>query len=67
VEGPSTDKPTSNEYPNHRVCRDRGMIHYEWLVELEPLIGLGEFEFYGLPLKIDRGSGSPVRAIAFVD
>ena len=28
------------------------------------LLGKGEFHFQGLPLKIDKGSGSPVRAIA---
>lgn len=67
VEGPSTDKPSHNEFPNHRVCRDRGMTHYEWLVNLESLLGKGEFEFSGLPLNIANGSGSPVRAVAFLD
>ena len=37
VEGPSTDKAGTKEFPNHRVCRDRGMIHYEWLVNLDEL------------------------------
>lgn len=64
VEGPSTDKPSHNEFPNHRVCRDRGITHYEWLVNLESLLGKGEFKFYGPPLKLDNGSGSPVRAWA---
>ena len=64
VEGPSTDKPSWNEFPNHRVCRDRGISHYEWLVNLESLVGKGEFMFYGPPLKIVNGSGSPVRAWA---
>lgn len=64
VEGPSTDKPSHNLFPSHRVCRDRGISHYEWLVNLEELIGKGEFMFYGPPLKIDNGSGSPVRAWA---
>jgi kynurenine formamidase len=67
VEGPSTDKPSDNLFPNHRVCRDRGITHYEWLINLEELIGLGEFQFYGPPLKIGDGSGSPVRAWAMVD
>jgi kynurenine formamidase len=67
VEGPSTDKPSHNEFPNHRVCRDRGMTHYEWLINLEQLVGKGEFEFQGLPLHIGDGSGSPVRAVAFLD
>ncbi len=64
VEGPSTDKAGTKEFPNHRVCRDRGMIHYEWLVNLEQLVGKGEFQFTGYPLKWLGGTGSPVRAVA---
>ncbi|MDX3929506.1 MAG: cyclase family protein [Shinella sp.] len=66
VEGPSTDKPTDNIFAQHRLCRDLGMSHWEWLVNLEELIGVGEFEFFGVPLKFKGGSGSPVRAFAIV-
>lgn len=66
VEGPSTDKPTDNIFAQHRLCRDLGMSHWEWLVNLEQLIGRGEFEFFGVPLKFKGGSGSPVRAFALV-
>lgn len=64
VEGPSTDKGGTKEFPNHRVCRDRGLIHYEWLVHLDELVGKGEFWFTGYPLKWLGGTGSPVRAVA---
>jgi kynurenine formamidase len=64
VEGPSTDTGGTKEFPNHRTCRDRGLIHYEWLVNLEQLVGRGEFWFSGYPLKWLGGTGSPVRAIA---
>jgi len=67
VEGPSTDLPSNKLYPNHRVCRDRGIFHYEWLVNLEELVGKGEFMFHGLPLKLKGGSGSPVRAYAIIN
>jgi kynurenine formamidase len=67
VEGPSTDRPNSPSFPSHRVCRDRGISHYEWLCNLEELLGKGEFQFQGIPLKFKRGSGSPVRALAFLD
>jgi kynurenine formamidase len=67
VEGPSTDKPSENLFPNHRACRDRGITHYEWLVNLEALVDKGEFQFQGFPLKIENGSASPVRALAFLD
>jgi kynurenine formamidase len=66
VEGPSTDKAGTREFPNHRVCRDLGLIHYEWLINLELLVGIGQFYFLGLPLKLRHGTGSPVRAVALV-
>jgi kynurenine formamidase len=64
VEGPSTDKAGTKGFPSHRVCRDRSIIHYEWLVNLEQLLGKGEFHFSGYPLKWKGGTGSPVRAVA---
>lgn len=67
VEGPSTDLPSTDLFPSHRACRDRSITHYEWLVNLEQLIGVGEFQFQGIPLKLHRGSGSPVRALAFLE
>lgn len=67
VEGPSTDKPTDNVFPQHRLCRDLGVSHWEWLINLEELIGMGEFEFFGVPLKFKGGSGSPVRAFALLN
>lgn len=66
VEGPSSDRPDWNEFPSHRVCRDRGITHVEWLCNLERLVGCGEFQFFAVPLKFERGSGSPVRAFAVV-
>ncbi len=67
VEGPSTDRPNDSTFPNHRVCRDREVSHYEWLCNLEKLLGRGAFHFQGIPLNLKGGSGSPVRAIATID
>jgi kynurenine formamidase len=67
VEGPSTDRVDENLFPNHRLCRDLGMVHYEWLWNLEEVCGVGEFQFQGIPLRIKGGSASPVRALAFLD
>jgi kynurenine formamidase len=67
VEGPSTDKPSDNVFSQHRLCRDLGISHWEWLVNLEELLGKGEFQFFGVPLKFKGGSGSPVRAFAIVN
>jgi len=49
------------------VSRDRGITHVEWLCNLEDLVGVGEFQFQAFPLKFKKGSGSPVRALAFLD
>jgi len=67
VEGPSTDAPNNPSFPSHRVCRDREIYHFEWLVNLEKLVNKGEFTFYGVPLKIKGGTGSPVRAFAILE
>lgn len=40
------------------------MIHYEWLVNLDQLLGAGEFRLTGFPLKIKNGTGSPCRVVA---
>ena len=59
VEGPSTDRPNSNLFPNHRVCRDRGITHYEWLCNLEELLGKGEFDFRACPSRSIREAARP--------
>jgi kynurenine formamidase len=64
VEGPSTDVGGSEARPSHAACAQRSLIHYEWLVNLDRLVGKGEFVFHGYPLRLRGGSGSPVRAIA---
>lgn len=66
VEGPSTDRPTEDLFAQHRLCRDLGISHWEWLVNLDQLLGAGEVQFFGVPLKIKGGSGSPVRAFAIL-
>jgi hypothetical protein len=49
------------------VAQIGGISHYEWLCNLESLLWRGEFQFQGIPLNLKGGSGSPVRALAFVD
>ena len=66
VEGPSTDRPTEDLFAQHRLCRDLGISHWEWLVNLDQLLGEGEVQFFGVPLKFKGGSGSPVRAFAIL-
>jgi kynurenine formamidase len=66
VDSPSPDNPASRTYPCHMMCRERGITHYENLANLDRLL-VRPFEFFGLPLKVRGGTGSPVRAVAFLD
>jgi kynurenine formamidase len=65
VDCPSPDNPASPTYPVHLMCRREGITHYENLAGLRELIGR-RFVFVGLPLKVVRGHGSPVRAAALL-
>ena len=48
----------------HKACLDLDITHMESLCNLESLLGAGEFQFIGLPLKWREGTGSPIRAVA---
>ncbi len=65
VDSPSPDTPGDRTYPIHLFCRARGITHYENLANLSAVVGR-RFEFFGLPLRIRGGTGSPVRAVAVV-
>jgi kynurenine formamidase len=67
VEAVSPGRVGRNNFEVHHVCRDLGITHMEGLVNLDKLIGKGRFRFIGFPLKIKGGSGSPIRAVAWLD
>jgi len=48
------------------VCRELQRINTENLCNLEAVAGR-EFLYIGLPLKIRKGTGSPIRAIAVLN
>lgn len=50
-----------------RRLLEHGIITYTGLVNLELLPQKTSFMFYGVPLKIKSGDGSPVRAYAVLD
>lgn len=66
VDAPSPDNPIDRIYPVHLFCRDHGVTHYENLGNLGAVAGR-RFTFFGLPLRIRAGHGSPVRAVALVE
>lgn len=64
TDAPSVDKYGS-EFPCHFVCKKYGKSNTENLCNIDKLLGKSFF-YVGLPLKIRQGSGSPIRAVAFV-
>jgi kynurenine formamidase len=67
VEAVSPGPPGRNNFEVHHVCRDLGFTHMEGLVNLDKLVGKGRFRSIGFPLKIKGGTGSPIRAVAWLD
>jgi len=65
VDNTSPDMFLDKTYPCHMVCRERQITHIENLCNLEKLIGK-RFTFIALPLRIRKGTGSPVRAVAIL-
>ncbi len=49
-----------------RALLEAGIVTYTNLVNLDQLPTQNSFIFYGLPLKIKDGDGSPVRAVAII-
>jgi kynurenine formamidase len=66
VDSPSPDNPVDRIYPVHLFCRRAGVTHYENLANLAQVVGR-RFTFFGFPLRIRAGHGSPVRAVAMLD
>jgi hypothetical protein len=67
VEALSPGRPFKNNFEVHIVCREMGFTHIEGLVNLDKLVGAGRFRFIGFPLRIRGGTGSPIRAVAWLD
>jgi kynurenine formamidase len=65
-DAPSHDRAGTTSYPAHQVCREMQTLNIENLADLRPVVGK-RFQFIGLPLKIRKGSGSPIRAVAVLE
>jgi kynurenine formamidase len=66
VDSPSPDNPADRIYPVHLFSRASGITHYENLANLGEVANR-RFRFYGFPLRIRGGHGSPVRAVAILE
>ena len=69
VKAVGTDAPSIDREPfeAHKVLLSRGIPIYENLANLDLVKSRPGFLFIGLPLKIVKGSASPVRAVAILE
>jgi kynurenine formamidase len=65
VDSPSVDYGPSQDFPVHRLGAPRGVPNFENLTGLDRLPSTGAVVF-ALPMKIEGGSGAPLRAVALV-
>lgn len=65
IDAPSIDNPVDKTYPAHSICGERDLLNMENLANLDKVVGK-RFRFIGFPLKIRKGTGSPIRAVAIL-
>jgi len=66
IDAPSIDNPVDKTYPAHTVCGERDLLNTENLANLDRVVNK-RFLFACFPLRIRRGTGSPVRAVAIFE
>ena len=66
IDSPSIDLGTDSKFSVHQIFAKKGMLIVENLANLEK-IKSSKFHLVVLPLKLKNATGSPVRAIAFVE
>ncbi|ALM74644.1 cyclase family protein [Thermococcus barophilus] len=64
IDAPSIDH---TPFPAHNILLPKGIVIYENLTNLEALLSAKNFCIIGIPLKIFKGSASPVRVIAKIE
>jgi kynurenine formamidase len=63
VDHMSIDSSTDADSEGHMVCKKYGIVNTESLTNLDKVVNK-RFLFFGLPLNIREGTGSPIRAVA---
>lgn len=61
---PGIDNSLDVQFSGHMVCKKYGLVNTESLANLEQLVNT-RFMFFGLPLNLRDGTGSPIRAFAW--
>jgi kynurenine formamidase len=65
VDAVAIDHSDDLEFAGHDVCGQTGMVNTENLANLDKLIDK-RFIYFGLPLPFRQGTGSPIRAVAWL-
>lgn len=69
IDGPSIDHGSAlrtHEYPAHDMCAEYEVLNMENMANLDAVVGR-RFTLAAFPLKLDGGTGSPIRPVAIVD
>jgi len=66
IDSPSIDLGTDSKFSVHQIFAKKGILIVENLANLEK-IKSSKFHLVVLPLKLKNATGSPVRAVAFVE
>ena len=66
VDNVAIDHSDDTDFSGHVVCGEYGIVNTEGLTNLDQVAGQ-RFLYFGLPLLIRDGTGSPIRAIAVLD
>lgn len=65
IDSLAIDHSDDQEFSAHAVCAEYQIVNTENLTNLDQLLGR-ECIFMGLPLRFRNGTGSPIRAVAWV-
>lgn len=65
VDNLAIDHTDDADYQAHTVCGEYQIVNTEVLANLDLLVGK-RFYYVGLPLRLRQGTGSPIRAIAWL-
>lgn len=66
IDTPSIDHFDDEEFVGHKICGEHEITNTENLVNLGKVAGK-RFTYHGLPIKFREGTGSPIRAVAFIE
>ena len=66
IDAVSIDHSDDAEFSAHVVCKEYQIVNTESLTNLRQLAGK-RVRYFGLPLRIRAGTGSPIRAVAWLE